>query len=100
MRPERLTDVTRPAMFSVKLNRLEVMDVVLGYTKENFNRQRNPHAKGLTGVEEHISDGRSFLVNFEGMTSQNDPFGDDAGGVGIKESSCSNEVGGWKTGSG
>ena len=54
--------------------------------------------KGLTGVEEHISDSCSFLVNFEGMTCQNDPFGDDASGVRIEKSSCGNEVGGWKTG--
>lgn len=61
MRTERFVNVTDAAFLCTKLYRLEVVDIGL--------------------VEEEISDSCRLLVHFVRMSSQNDAFRDNAGGI-------------------
>lgn len=69
---ERLFNVTNLSVFCVELNRLEVFNIF--------------------AVEEHVSNGSSLFVDLDGVTSENDSFGDDARRIGREEASHSYQI--------
>jgi hypothetical protein len=51
-----------------------------------------------TWVEEHIADGRGFLVDLEGMTSEDDPLRDDTRSIRVHEGAHGRKMWSWKQG--
>lgn len=47
-----------------------------------------------TGIEKHVSNSSRFLVDFEGMASEDDSFGDDTLGVRVDERAHRHQLGG------
>ena len=72
MRPKRLSNVPRPPMLGVQLDRLEIRHVL--------------------GREKHVAHGRGLAVYPEGVAGEDDAFSDDPGRVRVGKSAHRNEV--------
>lgn len=88
-------DMTGPAVFCVELNWLEILNIIC---KKRQGRYEVKIAAEHTGVEKHIPNCSSLLVNFEGVPGEGDTLGDDAGGVRVKEASHSHELWSYRQG--
>ena len=74
VRPQRLTNVPRPAMLGVQLHRLKVRDIVR--------------------VEEHVPHRCRLAVHPEGVSREDDPFDDDPRRVWVEKGAHGDELGG------
>ena len=93
VRSERLLDMPCPSVLGMKLNGLEIVNVLCRInSSSNGQKFCSMREWKRTAVEEHVTNGGSFFVDFEWVPCQNITLRDDTGRVRIQKGPCCDKV--------